>query len=144
MENFSANFIKRKGMVFLMTYEIMNTILVERLPEVKDAVRKETSHWKYEEVPSHVLYEVALNQSGFMYGLLLEDSNKSLIEKVFVFFEEMASCDDREVRNLLQVSILEYLWGDFQVLSRAHKYMHPKTRILSDELQIYFKPFKPT
>ena len=118
----------------------INSILQNKIPELAEEIEKVYAYWKYDRTPPHVLFAEVLNQNGFMSNLLLSECNTSLIKKLFNFFEEMAFCDDEEVRNLLQVTILEYLWGDINLLNRAHKYMHPETRRLSDELQIYFNP----
>jgi len=123
-----------------MTYEHINSILVSKIPELKESIEEVTNYWKHERVPSHVLFAEVFYQNSFMYNLLSEECNIAIIRKVFDFFEDMANSNDAEVRNLLQVSILEYLWDDLEVLSRAHKYMHTKTRALSDELQTYLKP----
>ena len=124
-----------------MTYENINSILLDRFPELADDINKETNYWKGEIVPSHILFAYAFNHSGFMASLLLAESDEMLVKRVFSFFEEMATCADVEVRNLLKVTLLEYLWGDFDLLKRARKLMHTYTRKLCDELQVFFGRF---
>ena len=42
--------------------------------------------------------------------LLVDESQDDIkIEKIFAFLEDMAVSEDQEVRNLLQVTVLEYL-----------------------------------
>jgi len=120
-----------------MDYNSINDYLLIRIPEVKEEAEEIMQYWSPEQVPSHVFYGDTLNR--FVFKLLEEDSNKELIKKVFDFYEELAACDDEKVNNLLQVTLLEYLWDDYKVLRNAHKYMHHLTRKLSDELQVYFK-----
>jgi len=122
-----------------MTYDNINAVLLERLPELAVAIQKEYDYWKEEKVPSYCLYEGVLNSSGFMDNLLLEETNMELIKKVFDLYEDMATCDDVEVRNLLQVGLLEYLWSSVALLTTAHKYMHPQTRSLCDKIQAYLR-----
>ena len=122
-----------------MTYKTINTALAENFPELSDAIKKEEDFWKKEEIPPYCLYGPVVEP--FIAKLLIEEKNISLIKKFFIFFENMANCDDIEVKNLVKVSVLESLWGDFTLLSTAHKYMHPQTRKLCDELQIYFAPY---
>lgn len=122
-----------------MTYDTMNTMLLNRFPELTDKIETEIDWWKGKKIPTYPLYEGVLNGSRFLVDLLTHESNLELIGRVFDFFEEMAESDDFEVKNLLQVGILEYLWGT-TLLDVAHKYMRPQTRKLSDELQIYFNP----
>ena len=92
-------------------------------------------------VPPHVFYGDVLNE--FVFKLLEENKEKELLQRIFAFYEEMAICGDDNVENVLQVTLLEYLWDDFTVLTRAYRYMHPKTKKLCDELQYYFNPFTP-
>ena len=121
-----------------MTYDNMNMLLQIRIPELTDHIKKETDYWKGKEVPTYCLYEGAINGSGFMVDLLTQKPNPELLSRVFGFFEEMANCEDFEVRNLLKVGILEYLWGE-KLVEVANKYMHPQTKKLCDELHVYFR-----
>lgn len=68
------------------------------------------------------------------------EENEELILRIFDYMEEMASSDDREVVNLLQVGILEELWCERFTYNRVRKYMQPKTRILYEELKMYLRP----
>ena len=122
-----------------MTYQVINAILAERFPELSDTIKKEESFWKYEDIPPYCLFGSAVEP--FIAKLLMEETNIPLLKRFFEFFEEMSNCSDNEVKNLVQVSILESLWGDYSVLNTAHKYMHPQTRKLCDELQKWFKRF---
>jgi hypothetical protein len=120
-----------------MTYQEINSILAERFPELSVAIKNEESFWKYEDVPSYCLYGSVVEP--FIAKLLTEETNIPLIKRFFDFFEEMSNCNDEEVKNLVQVSILESLWGNSEILNTAHKYMHPQTRMLCDELRKWFK-----
>jgi len=124
-----------------VTFKTINSILAEKFPELSEAIKKEENFWKHEEVPPYCLYGPVVEP--FIAKLLTEETNTSLIKRFFDFFEEMANCDDIEVRNLVTVSVLESLWGNFTLLSIAHKYMHPQTRKLCDGLQVYFHPYVP-
>jgi len=119
-------------------------VLIDRFPELAEEIKKEYDWWKDEEPPPYCLFEGVLNSSGFMENLLFEETNIELIKRIFIMFEDMAVCEDVKVRTLLQVGLLEYLWGDHKLLTIAHKYMHPNTKRLCEELQPYFKTqFEP-
>jgi len=122
-----------------MNYKNINTYLYDKFPEFREKISQIEEFWYPDEIPSHVLYGDVLNK--FLFDLLKENKNTELIKRVFSFYEDLANCPDTRVQNLLQITLLEYLWDDFAVLSQAHKYMNFKTRELSNELQIYFRPF---
>ena len=76
--------------------------------------------------------------SDFLGRLLIEEHpDKVQIEKAFDFLENMASSHDVEVRNLLQVTVLEYL-RSWHVLQRnSEKLMLPETKKLFDQVKRY-------
>ena len=73
---------------------------------------------------------------------LLKSSSKDdtlLAEKIFAFYERLAEYGDEETRNLLQVTLLEYLWDDFDVYSRAAEMMGEKTRLINQNIGSYLR-----
>ena len=61
------------------------------------------------------------------------------IEKVFDFLENMAVSEDQEVRNLLQVTVLEYLRSWYLLQNRSEKLMLPETKKLFDCVKSYLQ-----
>ena len=61
------------------------------------------------------------------------------IEKVFTFLEDMAVSEDQEVRNLLQVTVLEYLRSWYLLQSRSEKLMLPETKKIFDCVKSYLQ-----
>ena len=61
------------------------------------------------------------------------------IEKVFAFLEKMALSEDREVRNLLQVTVLEYLRSWHLLQSKAEKLMLPETKKIFEYVKSYLQ-----
>ena len=59
------------------------------------------------------------------------------IEKVFSFLEDMAVSEDQEVRNLLQVTVLEYLRSWYLLQNKSEKFMLPETRKIFDCVKSY-------
>jgi len=74
-------------------------------------------------------------------GHLLVDEcqNNIKIEKVFTFLEDMAVSEDQEVRNLLQVTVLEYLRSWYLLQSRSEKLMLPETKKIFDCVKSYLQ-----
>ena len=60
----------------------------------------------------------------------------SQLEKVFMFFEEMANADE-DIKDLLMYSTLEKLGDEKQILEIAYTYMGKETRILSDRVEAF-------
>lgn len=50
----------------------------------------------------------------------------------------MAKSPDMEVKNLLQVTLLEYLWDNSITYNNAISHMLPDTKKISDQIGEYF------
>lgn len=64
-------------------------------------------------------------------------SENSLTAKIFDFYEQLAEYGDDEVKNLLQVTLLEYLWDDYTVYTRAIEMMGECTKSINKEIEKY-------
>jgi len=115
-------------------YQEMNRILWDRFPQLRTQLSQCMSEY---ECGPHVLYEVALNP--YVKEVLEKDNNDEKCCQVFEFFEELATSGDEEVRNLLQVTLLEALWDEKELLHKACGYMKPETRRINDEIGTYFR-----
>ena len=72
--------------------------------------------------------------------LLVDECQDNIkIEKVFTFLEDMAVSEDQEVRNLLQVTVLEYLRSWYLLQSRSEKLMLPETKKIFDCVKSYLQ-----
>ena len=72
--------------------------------------------------------------------LLVDECQDNIkIEKVFAFLEDMAVSEDQEVRNLLQVTVLEYLRSWYLLQSRSEKLMLPETKKIFDCVKSYLQ-----
>ena len=58
---------------------------------------------------------------------------------MFAFLENMARSDDQEVKNLLQVTVLEYLRSWYLLQSESEKFMQPETRKMFDIVKSYLE-----
>ena len=119
--------------MFLINRATINDILIKRFPELKSFFEEQFNFWGEEDIPPHCFYGDVLN--GYVTELLREGNDEEQIKKVFSYYEEMADCNDDYVKNLLQVTLLEYLWDEKTVFDRAHKYMQPKTREINNNIK---------
>lgn len=71
--------------------------------------------------------------------LVSKKQDNMKIEKVFTFLEKMATSDDGEVRNLLQVTVLEYLRSWYLLQSESEKFMLPETKKMFDYVKGYLQ-----
>ena len=71
--------------------------------------------------------------------LVSERQDNVKIKKVFVFLEDMATSEDQEVKNLLQVTVLEYLRSWYLLQRESEKFMQPETRKMFDTVKGYLE-----
>ncbi len=106
--------------------------LCSRFPELKDSIVAE-NEWLGENLP-HCLFGNILNP--LVAGLLKQDDYKtnSLLERVFHMYEEFAEYGDTETKNLLQVTLLEYLWDEYITYSRSLELMGERTKTINNNI----------
>ncbi len=72
--------------------------------------------------------------------LLVDESQDDIkIEKIFAFLEDMAVSENQEVRNLLQVTVLEYLRSWYLLQNESEKRMLPETKKIFDRVKSYLE-----
>ena len=71
--------------------------------------------------------------------LVNECQDNTKIKKVFAFLEDMAISEDQEVRNLLQVTILEYLRSWYLLQNKSEKFMLPETKKIFAHVKSYLQ-----
>ena len=122
--------------------EIVN-ILLEKFPEISEQYAKEIAGLKdtfqNQESKGQTIYfdRCFCDYIGHLFVDKQQDNLK--IEKIFAFLENMATSRDSDVRNLLQVTVLEYLrsWSLFQ--SKSEKFMLPETKKMFDYVKSYLQ-----
>lgn len=109
--------------------------LCGRFPELADDIKAEND-WSGKNLP-HCLFGNILNP--LVTGLLKQDGYKSdnLLERIFAMYEDFAEYGDTETRNLLQVTLLEYLWDEYITYSRALELMGERTRDINKNIADY-------
>jgi hypothetical protein len=120
----------------LISYGMMNVAFVEnRFPELQKRIDAMKVSWGEEPIPPHCLFGDVFD--AYLVSLLKENKEQKQIRKIFDFYEELAEFGDAEVRNLLQVTLLEYLWDDAVVYWNARSYMGEKTLLINQEIGAY-------
>jgi len=109
--------------------------LISEFPELSSLAEEQFNLWGGAGIPSHCFYGNILN--SYVADILRENNNRKQIEKIFKFYEKMASSDDEDIRNLLQVTLLEYLWDEETVFKNAIGYMLTETRAINDTISAY-------
>ena len=72
--------------------------------------------------------------------LLVDERQDNIkIEKVFSFLEDMAVSEEQEVKNLLQVTVLEYLHSWYLLQRESEKFMLPETKKIFAHVKSYLQ-----
>ena len=100
----------------------LNTMLLEAFPELKERFENETSWDDGIETGSYVVYE-----DIFMPYVVqaFVDNDQESINRVMQFVERLASSDDVDVKNLIDISIIDY-----DIEERFASIMGPNSRVL--------------
>lgn len=119
-----------------MKYEELQQIFCQRFPQLlSQFLRCYDILGEVEQDPYTLSYEV---WNPYVLELLQSEDNTQALQEVFVFYEELATSDDEEVRNFLQVALLEALWDKKVVLEKAYTYMLSETRKVNEAIKEYF------
>ena len=122
--------------------EIVNDLLKE-FPEISKNYAEEIAWikdtFKGQETGGQTIYFDRCFCDYIGHLLVDECQDNIKIEKVFTFLEDMAVSEDQEVRNLLQVTVLEYLRSWYLLQSRSEKLMLPETKKIFDCVKSYLK-----
>lgn len=103
--------------------------LLENIPELKPMYDKEMEWW--EEFPgNHIVFGDLI--MPFLIDLINSEINSNIVERIFRFFEGMAISQDKDVQNVLVVTILESLGDSKEILSKTREYMGDETLKLSE------------
>lgn len=131
----------------MYVFEDMVDVLYNKFPEVKERFYDNIAWWENissdGKLGEYHVYEHYFNR--IVEDALDNEANDSaLLERIFTFFEEMATSEDDGVSNLLQVALLESIWSiGYPAYKRANELMHPVTKKLSRELIGYLKEPQP-
>ena len=119
-----------------MKYEELSNVLIQRFPNLIKSINVEMDTFDCYKPGPNVLYGNVLNP--YVKELLEHENNKVALQQVFKFYEELAQSEDEEVKNLLQVTLLEALWDDGITYDKACEYMLPMTKHINGLIAEYF------
>lgn len=114
--------------------DLTATVLLNWFPELEEKIKKEIVLSKG--MPS-CLYADVINPVLTSYFGCRDSVNKNLVDKIFDFFEYLASCGDDDVKNMLQVSLLESLWNTKESYEYSLLLMKPKTKTINNNISSY-------
>ena len=91
-----------------MNSKDLNSMLLEKFPELKEKFEEETNWQEGIETGSFIVFE-----DVFMPFLEanVEANNNEMIERIYSFIESLCDIDDEYVKNILYVAILENISG---------------------------------
>ena len=120
-----------------MKYATLVEDFMIRFPELDPLFQEELQFYEGKEMLPHCFLGDVLN--CYVTELLRKNTDQQQIQKIFNFYEELASSGDWNVSNLLQVTLLEYLWDEKPVYKNALKYMLPNTRSFNNAIARYLE-----
>ena len=119
----------------MIEYSDLNAeFIIKRFPELNEQVEEMSVSGEF--LP-HVIFGNVFNQ--LTVSLLKRDdylTNKTL-NRIFDMYEELSSKGDDETQNLVQVTLLEYLWDERTTYDRALELIGDHTRKLWNNIYAY-------
>ena len=112
-------------------FEEFTNIMLEMLPETRDKYEKSVKD-------NGTVLETVIIEDVFMPSILIllnEGYDHLLLQRIFSYFEEIYSGDDKYLQGIITVAALESLGNETKILETARKFMGPKTeeqQILAD------------
>ena len=116
-----------------MNYKTLVSQLIQAIPEIEPAYNDELTWWDDEQPGVHAIFGNVLNPLLIEKLTLRED--KQLLERIFDFFELMASSRDEKVTEVLLCTVLERLGDDDLILKQAEPFMKDTTKKLCHDLE---------
>jgi len=117
-----------------MEYNTLAYQFVEEFKEFEPILHEQI---KYDgELLNHVFFGEC---NDYFMILIEKEKETDEIQRLFYFFEKMATKGDKDVKDLLAVTILARLADSNKCLQIAHKYMGPETRKASDEMERFLR-----
>lgn len=113
-----------------INYDDIIPKILEAIPEIRDEYEKEAAHWTDEKMGPYNLFDIILMPR--VIGLLNGTGHEEELRRVFNFFEELASHQNIEIRNVIGVGVCEELCCHEAALQKAVKFMGRRTKAHCD------------
>lgn len=117
-------------------YEDLTSALLSRLPEVKHEYTTDQAYYEGLRDLQHVMFGDLLNPL-LLRKLRLGD-DVSFLASAFDFLECLAMSEDLRVQEVVQMTVLERIGDDKAILLEARRYMGPRSRKLSEEIERFW------
>lgn len=116
-------------------HELNSQFFTLRFPEFTEEIYKE-EEFLGQFLP-HCIFGDVLNEK--VVELLKKEDyiQNRLLQRIFMMYEELAVHGDEETQNLLQVTLLEYLWDEKVTYDRAFELMGDGTKEIWEYIHRY-------
>lgn len=114
------------------------TLLVERIPELAEAMEKEAAFWRdygKQSIGPDTAFSLVLAPFVIERLKTAEGKKDSLLQRIFDFLEELTYSNENGVLSAVDVSFGEELLADAHAFRRAMEYMGPRLRATFELIQ---------
>lgn len=115
--------------------ELDENYILTYFPELKEQVKSETDG--YPGFLPHIVFANIFCRRVAEILKLEDSSENDFVHRVFEMYEDMAANGDDEVKSLLEVSLLEYLWDEKKTYQKAMELMGERTREIWNDIGSY-------
>lgn len=119
-----------------LTYANIIRKFLEHFPEFQEAAQEQAEWWQGEtggEPLAYIFFGDVVNP--ILVKELTTMKGMKFLENIFTFFEKMATSNNIEIVQLLQMGTLEILGDNKKILKNARKLMQSNTLKLSHEIE---------
>lgn len=118
-------------------HELNSQFFSQCFPEFTEEIYKE-EEFLGQFLP-HCIFGDVLNEK--VVELLKKEgyTQNQLLQRIFMMYEDFAVHGDEEIKNLLQVTLLEYLWDEKVTYDRALELMGDGTREIWEYIYRYIR-----
>jgi hypothetical protein len=110
--------------------------LVEAVPDLRGRYEEEHRWWGDEKPGPHIIFGDVL--TPYLIDLLDSERQEGKLRQVFAFLELLASHADIHIQELVAVTVCERLGDCQEHLRKAYKFMGPRTRRFSEEVEAFW------
>ena len=117
--------------------ELNSQFFSQRFPEFMEEIYKE-EEFLGQFLP-HCIFGDVLNEEIVKLLKQKDYLENQLLQRIFMMYEDFAVHGDEETQNLLQVTLLEYLWDEKVTYERALELMGDGTREIWEDIYRYIR-----
>ena len=115
--------------------ELSIDFLINIFPEFEKEIRYEAEG--LDDFPAHCIFGNVLNSKVVEFLKREDYLENKMLHRIFRMYEDFAVAGDDETQNLLQVTLLEYLWDEKITYERSLELMGTGTKTIWDCIQKY-------